>query len=253
MSLCPSDFRLDDLELHGEAPPSEVSAHLATCPACGDRLAARAGLRAEFLASVAPPLWRAIETEIRRPTSRWRWRLGLGIATLAAAAAVAIVARPVERSRTVYTGVKGGFSLELVCRRGDRIFRLEQGEPVAPGDELRFRPWGTPAGGSYILIGSVDGGGRFAPFYPSRSTEESVPAPPTGEALPAAVRIDGAPGPEKILALVSQVPIRAASAAPVAEVAAARLDPVHAIAGVAVTSVWLVVPKVVARSIPIGH
>ena len=240
MQPCPSDFTLDDLEIHGGVAPPEIAAHLASCPRCGARRTARVARQAEFRAEMAPVVWPAIESRTARLRRRW---LVFGLPALAAAAAIVIVAGT-GREQRGYVGVKGGPSVEIVCRRGAQTFVLDPGQPLAPGDELRFRPLGSPAAARYLLLGSVDGGGRYTPFYPARAAEESVPLPPPGEPLPGGIRIDDAPGPERLLGIWSPHPITAAAAAPVAEAEAARLGPIRALAGVEVTSAWLVLSKV---------
>jgi hypothetical protein len=242
MQLCPSDFKLDDLDIHGGAVPPEIAAHLASCAHCSARRAARAALRAEFHAEVATDLWRAIQRRQAAVPGR-RWRLWMGMPVLAAAAAtILLIAWPGQKPG-IYTGPKGGPSLEVFCRRADQTFRLEPGQPLVPGDELRFLPQAAPPQARYILIGSVDGGGRYTPFYPSHANDQSVPLPPQGEALPGGIRIDDAPGPERLLVILSLRPISVASAASIAEAQAARLGPIHDIAGEEVTSTWQVLPK----------
>ena len=117
------------------------------------------------------------------------------------------------------------------------------GGALAPGDELRFRPQAAPDDARYLLVGSVDGTGRYTPFYPEQPAGLSVPLPPAGEILPGGIRIDGAPGPERLLTVWSSKSIAVAAVAPVAETAATHLDRIAEIAGVPVTSHWQVLPK----------
>ena len=140
-------------------------------------------------------------------------------------------------------GDQGGPSVEIICRRGAETAPLAAGSPLAPGDELRFRPLASPPGARYLVIGSVDGSGRFAPFYPARADGQSVPLPPSGAPLPGGIRIDAMPGPERLVVLWSAAPLPAAAVAPVAEAAARRLERIPEIAGVTVTSAWQLFPK----------
>ena len=242
MQPCPSDFSLDDLELHGGTAPPEVAAHVAACARCRARGAARVARKEEFRAEMAPAVWRAIESRVpARPWWRQRWAMP-ALAT-AALAAVLIVVRSGRGPEGYVRGIKGAPSVEIICRRGAETAPLAPGTPLAPGDELRFRPLVSPPGARYVVIGSVDGSGRFAPFYPARADAESVPLPPSGAPLPGGIRIDATPGPERLLALWSAAPVPAAAVAPVAEAAAGRLEGIKEIAGVAVTSAWQLLPK----------
>src|SRR5262249_5724233 len=89
-----------------------------------------------------------------------------------------------------------------------RVFALEPGDRVLPGDRLRFIPR-LPAGSRarYALVGSVDGAGRFSQFYPAEPAESSVPLPPTGQPLPGSILLDRAEGPERIFAIYSEKPL----------------------------------------------
>jgi len=250
MQPCPSDFSLDDLELHGGTAPPEVTAHVAGCARCRARGAARVARQEEFRAEMAPAVWRAIEARVSaRPWWRQAWlpRWTVPALATAAVAAVLVVMRPGREpgagGQGTYVGTKGGPSVEIICRRGAETAPLAAGTPLAPGDELRFRPLASPPGARYVVIGSVDGSGRFAPFYPPRADGESVPLPPSGAPLPGGIRIDATPGPERLVVLWSAAPLPAAAVAPAAEAAAGRLARIPEIAGVAVTSAWQVLPK----------
>jgi hypothetical protein len=239
MQPCPSDFTLDDLEIHGGVAPPEIAAHVSSCPRCAARRTARLARKEEFRAEMAPAVWRAIERE--RPRDRWRkWWF---YPALAATIGVAVVLARPRWDRGQYVGTKGGPSVEIVCRRGAQVLRIGPGEALAPGDELRFRPQGAPADARYLVVGSVDGSGRYTSFYPAAFDGVSVPLPPAGEILPGGIRIDAAPGPERLLTLWSAQPITAAAVAPVAEAAAADLGRITEIAHVPVTSQWQVMPK----------
>jgi hypothetical protein len=244
---CPSDFSLDDLELHG--PATTLAAHLAGCARCATRRQQRASLAAEFRNTAADAVWAAVQ--LRTAPGARRRSVKLGLLALAAAAGLVLVAglslRPPVRDREVesvaYVGIKGRPGLDIVCRRQTRTFRLEPGQPLQPGDELRFRAVGTPPDARYLVLGSVDGTGRFAPFYPNDMGQPSVPLPPPEQALPGGVTIDEAPGPERLLLVVSDRPVSARAVARAAEAGAATGRFPAIIDGVAVASRWLPLPK----------
>jgi hypothetical protein len=237
---CPSDFSLDDAELHGPVPA--LAAHLAGCARCTTRRQQRATLAAEFLGADADAMWAAVK---RRTGGARIARLGLpGIAAAAALVLVAGLAlRPAVHEREGYVGVKGAPGLDIICRRQARTFPLDPGQALRPGDELRFRPLGTPPDARYAVLGSVDGTGRFAPFYPPDLEQPSVPLPAPGSALPGGVTIDEAPGPERLLLVVSSQPLSARAVARAAEASAATGRFPAQIDAVPVTSRWLVLPK----------
>jgi hypothetical protein len=236
-TACPSDFSLDDLELHGPAGAT----HLAGCARCADRRARRAVLEAEFRGPMADQVWAAVR---RAGPGRARGHRRALLGGVAAACLAALVVVGLRRApERAYTGVKGGVGLEVVCRRDGRLFHLEAGQPVQRGDQLRFRPLGVPPGARHLVLGSVDGSGRFAPFYPADVSRESVPLPAAGEPLPGAVTLDDAGGPERLLLVVSPAPLAAAAVAAVAERAAATGEVPSSIAGVPVAGRWLVFPR----------
>jgi hypothetical protein len=238
MQLCPSDFTLDDLDIHHRAVPSELAEHFAHCPRCTERRARRSLRCDEFRREMAGQLWPAIE---RRRGRFWRWRLWLGVPTLAVTAAVALFfVRPSPRG---YTAAKGPPEVEVICRRNERTFTLTSDHPLAQGDELRFRPRGGPPSARYIVIGSVDGSGRYVPFYPPSTSGFSVPLPAPGEALPGGILIDDVPGPERLLIVLSAQPIPVTGLVPLAEAAAGRLGAIAAVAGQDVVSAWQVLIK----------
>jgi hypothetical protein len=241
---CPSDFSLDDAELHG--PAATVAAHLAGCARCIHRRQRRAALAEEFRGPTADAVW----TAVQRRTAAGRLTAKPGLLGLAAAATLVLVAgvvlQPSAQDQEAYLGVKGAPGLDVFCRRQGNTFRLDPGQALQQGDELRFRAFGASPGARYVVLGSVDGTGRFAPFYPGDLGQPSVPLPPADMALPGGVTIDEAPGPERVLLVVSSQPLSARAVARAAEAGAATGQFPREIDGVAVTSRWLVLPKQVA-------
>jgi hypothetical protein len=232
MMPCPSDFALDDAELHGGSAAHVT--HLRSCARCAARLGERRALGAEFREREAERVWEAIR---RRPPRRARRALLVAAPLAAAAAGLLLVVRP-----RPYVGAKGTLAVEIICRRGERIFALGAGDGVSAGDELRFRVRGVPERMRFIAIGSVDGTGQYAPFFPDDLAGESLPTPGGDGLMPGAVTLDGAPGPERILVVTSAFALPMAAIADAARAQAGGRVP-DAIAGQPVHGVWIALPK----------
>ena len=182
---CPSHFALDDLELHGGGRP-EVRRHIDGCRRCQGRIAERAAELPRFHETAAP-LWTRIAA--RGPERRQRRRRRLWLIQLPALAVGLAAAVLVVKARTPsdgpaaapYVGPKGRAPVEIVCRRGAATFVLAPGDDVVPGDELRFRPLPVWPDARFIQIGSVDGTGRYTPFYPPAPGAASVALPEHGQ------------------------------------------------------------------------
>jgi hypothetical protein len=237
---CPSDFALDDRELHAGGS-AELDRHVAGCPRCAARLEDRAADAAAF-EGVAGSLWTRIAADGRARRRRTRIAVGL-TGLLAAAGIVAVVAARTGTLSAQYVAAKGGAPVEIIRRRGDAIAALAPGDEVAPGDELRFRPLPFWPAARFIQIGSVDGTGRYNPFYPARSGAVSPELPSAGQPLEGSIRLDDAPGPERLLVVLSAEPLPVDAVRRVAEPHAAAGTTVQEIDGTPVTSAWIALPK----------
>jgi hypothetical protein len=98
-----------------------------------------------------------------------------------------------------------------------------------------------------VLVGSVDGTGRFSPFYPGALGDRSIELPPSGDPLAPPVVLDGAPGPERIVVVVSGAPLPVAAVARWAEQTADHPDPpvpeIPGTAGARVIAHWITLSK----------
>lgn len=225
---CPSDLPLDRL-IAGELEAREqqaLHAHFAECSSCRIRHGELAAAHRAF-AERAPP-WAALVApaaqgthaapagaEERRPQApagiRAAWpgstahRLALGAGALAAAAALWVVSLgprapeggspPARDAIAPEIRTKGpGLGLDWVIRRGSEVFAPRAGEPVHPGDALRFSVRADRAGQVAIL--SLDGAGRVSVYH-------GWSAVGTGDRqlLPGAVQLDGVLGPEQVYAV----------------------------------------------------
>jgi hypothetical protein len=228
MDACPSTFALDDAEIHGGAVAAVVARHLDGCERCRTRSGRRSALGDRFDGALAAPLWRRVDGA-RHHAQRRRWWLGLGAPALAAAAlAVVLVARPGDG----YRATKGDLTVEVAARRAGAVFAVDGATDVSPGDELQFTVrTAAPATERYVLIGSVDGTGKFSPFYPPSLDGRSVPVPPAGTPLSPPVVLDDAPGPERVAVVLSERPLDARLLAPLLQARAAASElavPLHA-------------------------
>ena len=264
-TACLSSFALDDRALHGPLDAA-VDRHLGECRRCRTRFDERARAVADFeTGGLAATSWahiaaagRAAATRSRRPAHgrpRWRWLGWSGVLAGAAAGAAALLVAADNRDQghptPPYVAPKGGaVPVEVLCRRGDRTFVLAGDEAVAPGDRLRFRPRTTRPDAAFIQIGSVDGSGDYAPFYPAADRDESVPLPPAGQALDGAIALDAAPGPERVFVVVSSRPLPVSEVRRAALAGAARLTNPDQIDGIPVSAGWIALRKEAATSQP---
>jgi hypothetical protein len=239
MNGCLSEFALDDHAVHGRADPSVV-AHLNSCQACRVRIDRRQAQASEFQATLAAPTW----TRVRAEAATRRRARALPWAAVAAGTAALLLFAVVPRRppRESDPTPKGSSLAEIVCRRGERTFVVGSGDEVAPGDRLRFRPLPNWPQARYIQVGSVDGTGRYSPFYPAGGGV-SVALPVRGEPLAGSIRLDDAPGPERLLVVLSETQLSTRDVRQVAEAHAADGERVARIGGAAVATAWIVLPK----------
>lgn len=224
---CLSDRLLDRLRL-GELSDLEREAahgHLAGCSLCQRQ---RAEL--DLAPTLLPNLATGERAHGRRPSRIARPMVGL---LLAAAAGVVLMvrARPREaigdaRAPGVASGtqIKGGpFSFQVIVRHAasGRIEPLVEGATLSAGDALRFRVY-APQGG-YLAVVDLDGAGAVSPFVPAGGG--ALPLVKGGaKVLDGSVVLDGAPGDERLIAVLCPT---AAEAARSTEVARAALKGAH--------------------------
>jgi hypothetical protein len=242
MTGCLSELALDDRQIHGRAAPA-AEAHLEGCASCRARLAERAARVAEFEATLAAPTWTRIQAEVRARRRRAAPRFVLAALGTFAAAALWLVVAPGRHGPDAGPTPKGRALAEIACRRGDQAFLLGPGDEVAPGDDLRFRPLPIDPDARYIQVGSVDGTGGYVPFYPPDDGGVSVALPARGQPLDGSIRLDGAPGPERLFIVLSPAPLATRDVARAARAHAATGARVDRIGGAAVVSAWIVLPK----------
>lgn len=202
--------RVIDAFVAGEATPEEAARVRAWCDG---NPAAQAIVDARRAGFTALPMARAqvmrarvllaTEAPAEPPRPRRPWlRLGLvgGLGALAAAAAFVSLdpgvppPEPVEVVRA-----KGGLVLQVFRDRAGAEEVLP-GEPLAPGDRLRFRAGGLPAGGYVMVIGAEADGDLYALAPAGARAALPVAAlqaeTPDGQTLPGAAELDDSRGEE---------------------------------------------------------
>ncbi|MFL5306779.1 MAG: hypothetical protein ACJ8F1_16300 [Polyangia bacterium] len=191
---CPSSFALDAFRLGLDPSPA---AHVRDCARCTAWLAAQEQVEANVA-----HLW--VPAAPRRPHGFWRGlRLGLPVAALAAAALL-LVARPRQPTETA----KGASaSVQIARSRAGAVSWLSPADDVAAKDAIRLFVNRQDRADRYVLVGSVDGTGQLSRFYPMDGQGCSVSLPAAGEAIDGSIVIDEAPGPERLVVLVSHEPL----------------------------------------------
>lgn len=241
MEACPSAFAWDDHYIHGTAFPEAVARHVDGCPRCRSVQEHRQASQREFAARVAAPLrQRLASVPVRR---RWivPWAAVLG----AAAVGLLLTVQLRRPEPGPYAGVKGGLGIQVAGRRDGRVFVFDGDAVAEAGDEVQLTIRAA-AGSRYVLVGSVDGTGTFSPFYPASLDGRSLELPPPGNPLAPPVVLDGAPGPERIVVVLSGAPLPVQAVAHWARAAADHPTSAPQIPGTAGQGVivrWVTLPK----------
>jgi hypothetical protein len=88
------------------------------------------------------------------------------------------------------------------------VFPVSPGEPLRPGDQIRFVLERVRY--RYVLIASVDGAGRASIYVPYEGSASLDIGAGDRVEIPGSIVVDDTPGPERLFALVSARPIDAA-------------------------------------------
>lgn len=212
---CPSDFQLDAFWLEGEPAGHPLRCHLDACARCQQRIASHARVQDEFRQTVYPGSVGRVTAAL---ASKWTG-FGRGFLSFAwngrFAGAVAFggllvllmlafwPSAPRESERSTYIGIKGTLGLQVFCRRGEQVFRVNQGDRLVPGDMLRFVP--ALPGPGFLLVVSVNERGGLNVYYPLGGNA-ALSAEPGEHPLPKSVVLDEVGGDERIFALFSDKP-----------------------------------------------
>jgi len=232
--ICPDRDELIGLREHelAERRAGELRAHVASCPACHDRLAALARLVSDLRAPIAPPGPHAVAHVMRRLDApprppRRAGQLGLAIvaAAVAVAAVVLVVARPTPGGGT-FTERGGGRALapghvtaQSIARAvGTELFAVgARAEPLAAGARvspstalvLGYRNL-SRAVPLFALAFAVDAGHEVHWLYPGFTAASDDPAAvalaasDTTRLMPETVVLDGVPaGQLRVIVMIS--------------------------------------------------
>ncbi|HEX6245688.1 MAG TPA: DUF4384 domain-containing protein, partial [Polyangiales bacterium] len=193
-ALCVSDLRIDQL-LADELDATEsaaLRAHLSHCGACRERFATIDAERAQFIsAHPSAPNW-LLREPVRAKAARY------GVLLLLAAVALLALVRPSAELRT-----KGGEAFGFYVKRGNQVRRGSLGEPLHPGDRLRFTYSAQRA--RYLAILSVDSARHTNVYFPAAPDAAQV-EPGTERPLPSAIELDAVLGSEQVLAIFCDRP-----------------------------------------------
>lgn len=243
MTACHSEFALDRLHLSGDDACARDQ-HVGSCAHCQARLQQRRQVEAEFEQSGGDAFWRRVAREYdERRRRRRNLRFAFAPLVACAAALLLVAGRSAFRPQSDQLTAKGPPVLELHCRRGGRAYVLGVGDAVQAGDELRFVPRTNASERGYIQVGSVDGTGAYTPFYPDALDGNSVPLPAPGQPLAGSIRLDDAPGPERLFVVVSRTPLSAVAVRAAALIHVKDLSATTRIDDVGVGSTWVVLDK----------
>jgi hypothetical protein len=185
----------------------EVNAHIDGCVACQHRLQAERALGEQYLT------WLPREQDLLRrarsaPPARAPRRLT--VIGLSAAVAAALVLVVTWRAHWAPDGgphdrIKGGSLMEVVVQR-DQATAPFEGQPLQQGDVLAFR---YSSQRRYLLMATLEARGKVQVFYPPDGAQSAPIAAGAKIKLKRGLQLDAYPGPERIVALFSDLPLRA--------------------------------------------
>jgi hypothetical protein len=208
-----TSFHLEALRL-GVASAEEqdwAAAHATTCPRCAELARTLEGYRRDFADQALPRTRAAVRAGVRRASGRPpRWWGALVAAPVLALMLLVVVGRKPARPRgeppeEPAIAEKGGPALAIVARRGARVFPVRSGDPLQPGDQIRFVLKGVSY--PYGMIASVDGAGRANIYVPYEGARSISVNPGNEVEIEGSIVLDGRLGPERVFALFSRDPL----------------------------------------------
>lgn len=213
-----SSEQLDLMMLSALSPSddSQAKQHLETCVSCQRHWKELNDDKQHFEQFVFARTLPKVEARLQRaPASlfeRFKLWLVLPAAGLVAAAVVAVVVfAPRGQGDSTYVGLKGqqAPTFEIFALRdGGSPFEVRRGATLWPKDRIRFVV--NPGTARYLLIASRDGAGVFSVYFPFDAAQ-SGQLEPSAQAieLPRAVELDSVVGPEHLVAVFSDAPVKA--------------------------------------------
>ncbi|MFO0599510.1 MAG: hypothetical protein U0228_29665 [Myxococcaceae bacterium] len=222
-----SSETIDLLLLSALAAPeaNQAKQHIDECETCRNRWRELNDDKQRFEQFVFARTLPKVEARIaaQRGSFFERFRLKFLIPALAVAGAAAVVATAGPGTQTeddTYVGMKGiaAPSMDIFAMRAANVFPVKDDTVLHPKDRITFVV--NPAGAKYVLIASTDGAGVFSVYHPFNAAQSIPLDGRTKIELPGAVELDETLGNEKVVAVFSESPIKAAEVE-----AALKLDP----------------------------
>lgn len=143
------------------------------------------------------------------PRTAVSWRRAGAWATAAAlAASLWVVLRPAAPERPEFHLRGGGLGLEVFRQTAGASEPLVDGSAARAGDTLGFRVQVRRDG--FALVAGVDGEGEVYPVWPAAPPHEAVPVEASADprALDVAIRLDAAPGDERMVLVFCEAAFR---------------------------------------------
>jgi hypothetical protein len=218
----PDALELDLLAL-GKLPEeraARLNEHLRGCGVCRADRATFQEERAAFDARVFPRTLPLVTRRVLGKPGFARWRgLWFALPSVAAAALAVVLwvrpgaapspARAPETAGDPAVRPKGGATLSVFARSSGGVFAVGPEHPaLAAGTEIRFVANG--GGLPFVMIASIDGGGRATIYYPFGGPASARLGGEGRQELPGSITLDDASGPERIFALYSRAPLGSA-------------------------------------------
>ncbi|MCU0664046.1 MAG: hypothetical protein MUC50_17175 [Myxococcota bacterium] len=221
LSDCLQQMDIDAYLLSDEPDAHPASRHARTCPKCREALTAAEDEAREFTRDVLPTTRARVVLNVlhqRRSARRSTIFVATAGLSLAAAACAVLLCRlpfapVVDDATTPYIGAKGELGLEIHCLRDGQVHRVSEGERLAPGDALRFVPFGPDARPRHLFVIAIDERGVVSSYYPLGGTQ-SVLRAANGEPLPGSVILDDSEGLERLYLLAADAPLTLADIRP---------------------------------------
>src|SRR5262245_16898626 len=214
----------------GEALPdaAAIDEHATSCADCRARIRALDDEQRRFeqeisfdrfAAGVERAARGAAKPKVRRPMLS-TWLMPMVAAAACLVAMVTFVPRPIiNKPQTTRTKGGPGINVRVAGVDGQRNASSDSTEPLSHGERLRIGYYFGEHHYRYLLSLSIDDRGEVTPLYPERGAS---PALADGSAatryLPGGWELDGA-GTERIIVVMSDQPIDAATAARAARAA----------------------------------
>jgi hypothetical protein len=213
MTTCPSRLEIGRFDAAGRTGP--LTAHVGSCARCVGVLRELDAVRGELFGgspqvASAAAARRILAQVAERRAVRRRWlRFAYPLALLPVLGGLLLVAANRKDGDLLLPGValetgaraKGALALEIVCKRGEEQFPVNEGADFYPGDRLRFAY--TKGEPGHLTIFGLDDTGQVFPYYEDKVLSGIVAPAGSRVVLPGSIELDGHRGWERIFALWS--------------------------------------------------